>query len=526
MPPRRYLLADNIHLHERNFKPLFRHIQARKIACDVHVDYENLKRRLGNYDEVLPVQSYRARLEGLDLETLRAYTHPFHNMPLRVFPLCRAEALAYALATREHWQDELVPCDEEAVFSRLAERDRDVLLGNMAAAAFWIDAFAAYLAKQNPPYTHAFIFSGSMTYSRVLMEILRFYRTKVIVLESLFTGREFYFEERYYPIANYSDIRLPTVRSAIRQPDSAIERARDQVKAVERVFRARNKNVQQPEDADIPNFAPDTKTLLVVGQVANDFSIIEQRRGTVSSIAFYKQLIGRVLAETDYNVVFKGHPWEEKKTHLERPFTRESLERFRASLPDAWGRRFAIRDHDNLRLLGERADRVALLNSQAGIELAFYCGLRPSVFGDPFYGQAGFTDEFASIDAFLQHIKGATTGGLLDLEGYSALLSFLTLFLEHHAVTDRPIGLKQIEQKLSERSTIDSLGAVPRPLIGPATIAKTDVHQVLGHPWDILYRKGRKLIRSPRAFVRDAKVVRAFQRNAMRIYGRKQPNIR
>ena len=508
-----FLLADDIHIHERNFGSLFRYIESKNIKTNVHTDHKETKTRQGSYGDEPWLGQYLAKLESLSAEELFEFTHDYIVTPIRVFPLCRAEALAYGLATRDHWHDEPVDASEREVFERLHARDRDVLLQNMAAAMFWIDEYRGFLEREPAPYTHAFVFSGSMIYTRVLMEVLRFYRTKVIVLESIFTGKEFYLEERYEPIANASDIRFPTVRDAIVLPAEPVARMRETAKAVQRIFRSQNKNVTQPSTADIPRFPePERPLLLIVGQVANDFSIIEQRRGYLSSIAFYRELIRRVLEETSYNVIFKGHPWEHQKTHLRRPLTKEKLAEFASGLPDELRSRFALREHDNIVLLGRVADRAVMLNSQAGVELAFHCGLRPGTFGRAFYGGAGFTDDYVDLDSFIQDVRGGRTRALLDLDDYDALLEWLTRFLQNHVITEFASGVKQIEKRLE---VTEISWHVPRDSAQTQqqSAARKGRRSVL---LDKLLdfrtaRKLRKLWRNPRGFFRDAKIVRSLR---------------
>lgn len=496
-----FLFADDLHIHRRNFAPLYRYVDTRNVPLTIHDTLEPLKRAAGDLHalrETIPaLRRHRTRLAACAPETLFDLEHE----GLRVRPLCTAETLCCSLATRSHWHDEpLRAGDDAGIFARLVERERDVLLDNMAAACVWIDEWRRVLGARQPAFTHAFVFSGSMTYGRVLLELCRFDRTRAFVLESTFTGKEFYVEERHTPIANRSQIRHATVRRSKRLPELPEQQVRDQAKAIQRLFAAENKNVTQPDGADLPRFPePQRPTLLVVGQVVNDYSLIEQRRGVLSSIAFYEALIARVLRDTNCNVVFKGHPWEERKVHLRRPFTRERLQAFADTLSPERAARFAIRDHDNLVALGGASDRVALLSSQAGIELAFYEGLRPSTFGTPYYGGAGFTDAFDPhdldpfIDACVRNPRAE-----LDLAGYEALLDFLQRFLQHHVVTERTSGLGQIVRIVEASAEIGA----PPPRGGPPKDQSLPART---------RRKLRKLRRDPRAFFLDAKLVRALQ---------------
>lgn len=439
-----FLLADDIHLHERNFKPLFIYLRARDAPIRVHTTHSDLKRCQGDYESITALDAYVAPLRAMSDDSLFAASHPFRGSPIRLFPLCRSEVLSYTLATRDHWHESPVPIDERALFDRLALRDREILYRNLAAAAFWIDEWNRFLASAPLP-THAFAFSGSSTYTRVLLEICRMTQMRAFVVESTFTGREFYLEERYRGIANRSDIRHRSVRDAISLPTSQAALMAQRAIACERIRITENKNVTQPQTAERPSFPdPSRPTLLIIGQVVNDFSIVEQTHGYLSSIAFYQELVMRTLEETSYNVVFKAHPWERRKVHVGRPLTRQLMSAFHQRLPHDLRDRFSVREDDNLLMLASGVDRIALLNSQAGIELAFHEGLKPSTFGAPFYGDAGFTDDYERIDDFIADVRSGRTRAVLTLREYEDLHTFLIKCLVHHVLSDRtPIGTAQ-----------------------------------------------------------------------------------
>ncbi|MBX3248540.1 MAG: hypothetical protein KF901_15290 [Myxococcales bacterium] len=504
MTTRTILLSDDIHIHRRNFASLFRYFDSSDCRTVTHTGDRELKQAFGDYARFRPrLEPHRRPLENLDADQLYERQSTFKTTPIQLWKICSSEALCFSLATRDHWHQNPVPAGSPDVFQRLYDSDRDILLDNLAAAAFWLEEMGRFLDSPSPAASHAIIFSGSMIYTRALMELCRFYRTRSLVVESTFTGHEFYLEERYSPIANRSDIRHRTVRSAIALPDHLVERHRAVAKALQRIDLAENKNVEQPTHADLPEFSdPKRPTLLIIGQVVNDFSIIEQRQGWLSTIAFYRELVTRCLNETDFNVIFKGHPWEHKKIHVRAPKTKLALEQFRTKLPPHLRDRFALRENDNLMILGRATDRVALLSSQAGLELALHCGMRPSTFGTPFFGHAGFSDDFSSIDDFITHVHSTGHSAHLTLAQLDKLHEFLTKYLQYHCVTDRPSGVASIRRRIEGRAEIrpprtrDAASDKPQP---PAAVL------------EVARRKLRKLQRDPRSFFRDAKIVRAIR---------------
>lgn len=488
----RFLLSDDFHLNRRNFGSLFTFIEREQIPTTVHSAHGELKRALGGYLGRTELSARIAQLRDLPLERLSTLTHSYGTTPIALFPLCRAELLAYVLAKSDTLHDaEPSTADDDTLLAHLQREHRELLLANLAAAMFWIDELAGYFVGRNSGFTHAFLFSGSMIYTRVLMEMCKRSETQCMVLESTFTGHQYHFEERYLPLCAGADIQLATVRNAHWAGLTSEQQAERRAQATRSMFRATNKNVVQPRGPTPLTFAePKRPELLVVGQVVNDFSIIERRGTPLSAPAFYKRLITRCLDETDYNIVFKAHPWERRKQWVDRPLTFDALRAFRATLSTTQQARLAITDEANMLALGARAQRVALLSSQAALELAFHCGLRPSTFAHPYYEAAGFTDDYDDIEAFVASVRTRGHSALLDLHSYDALLDFLACFLVEDCVNDDASGVQAIARKLPiTRDATEPLRKASEPALGR------------------LGAKARKLLRDPRRFVRDSRVL-------------------
>src|SRR3954468_20118046 len=60
-------------------------------------------------------------------------------------------------------------------------------------------------------------------------------------------------------------------------------------------------------------------TVIIVGQVMNDFSLIATLLPEASSIPFYRRLITRLLADSTMTILFKAHPWGRKRHNLRAP---------------------------------------------------------------------------------------------------------------------------------------------------------------------------------------------------------------
>ena len=498
----RVALTDSFHLHARNFPSLFKCLEKSNITPTVFLDRENeswgLIQATGNYDalddRVAPFIARSIRTEAevfaaRDADTLFAT----EVANLRLWPLCRSEALAYLL-TLDNWQTDLMPKDDRAIFDKAWNENREVLALNMAAASYWLNT---WYDRRKEIFGHHYccVFSGSMTYTRTLMELLRRSPTKAIVMESTFTGNDFIFEEMYHPVANNLGVQHPTLRASRREPNMEVPNQYDRevIKARNKVLSASNKNVTQPPVRSLPQFPEDRPQLLLVGQVVNDFSLIEDGFPYVNSIPAYTALIDRLLDETACNIVFKAHPWENKKVHLKSPKTFDALARHVAAMPDARRARVLLVEDVNLQSLIEDSQYFVTFCSQAGIEAAMM-GLRPFILGRAFYSGAGFTEDCADIDTLARAV--ATTPGLLDLAGYKAFDRFLVDLFQYGTTSVFESGEKRIRNMLMRPTPLEQ----KTPLRTELELGNTQRRsRSTAQRWNGVMRKKSALVHDPEA---------------------------
>lgn len=465
----RIALVDEFHIHARNFPSFFNYMEAAKIEPDVFVGKSSENYRLinatGLYGDVVDT------LTAPTAELFRSYCAEFmscsademYNSELHAFPLwsmCRSELLGYLL-TLPSWQTEVMVKDDRAIFQKAFDEHLEILAGNMAAAKYWTDFWYGRRADIFK-YHYCMAFSGSMIYTRTLLELLRRSPTRAFVLESTFTGNDFIFEEAYHPIANNLRARQPTARFSRRPAETQNTYEREVIKARNKILAAKNKNVQQPAPKSLPVFPAEGPQVLIVGQVVNDYSLIEDGYPYCGSIPVYIELITRLLNETAVNIVFKSHPWESKKTHVKSQMTFNHLETFVRALSPPLRSRIMILEDVNLHALIEESQYFLTFCSQAGIEAALF-GLRPFVMGEAFYSNAGFTADCADIDSMVQAVK--TLPGALNLKEYAAFDRYIVDLFQYGTVAifdsgktriasllDKP---KLLEQKLPIRSEIE-----------------------------------------------------------------------
>jgi hypothetical protein len=383
MGDKTFLLSDAIHINKRNFKSLFDFCAARNIdfvspehkilPIDAFGDYSA-------YRNTINIHSNKFRIICPD--DLFEYSYE----GISVFNICISELLSFLVCKPGRLRDKSLPNNPRELFNLIYETEYDRLIDNMSAVCMWVDIWKQTL-KSIPQLAYVGIFSGSLIYARVLLELMRYQTGRCFVLESFFTGTHFYCEERYTPISNHSDVKLKTVYRSIVKPydrqDHEVKR--NHIRHI--IKNINNKNVTQPEAKGARLFNNDQPTLLILGQVINDFSLLESNQCGINSLESYKQIIYKILTETQWNIIFKAHPWERKKHNLRDAITLNEL-----TLEFGKETRVALVEDHALYELFEESNGVICLNSQSGIEAAL-AGFKPIQLGDAFWGRNGFSHD-------------------------------------------------------------------------------------------------------------------------------------
>ncbi len=445
------LLADDLHINVKNFASFHQFMEKQGATLKNVNTRRDWITAFGHYEPMASVRE-RARLLGkLPGDELYAYQVKGVNL----FNVARAEVMARVVAQPE-WHSTHYPQASRGIFDRLIERNKQALMLGLGAAWDWLDFWAQVLADEKQ-FTHACIFSGSLIYQRTLIELLRFTPTKVIVMETFFTGNDYYCEEKYEPIANNTNLKYKTVfESLVRdEPENLVDRER--IKAINKVLTMNNKNVQQPDTAEPLAFIDKAKVVTIFGQVVNDFSLLEYRAVGLCSIALYKELIHE-LASSGFNVVFKAHPWEEKKVNIGRPLTHDAIRNYIATLPEVLQQRVQVVDHYPIKKLFAMSDVIVGLNSQSLIEAAFH-GFKPIQFGDAFFGNKGFTYDFrpAQVVEVVTSLRQGSLSGTLSLAEYRCFEDFLVTALQRFLVSCHTSGLTRLAQVFEMPASITLL---------------------------------------------------------------------
>lgn len=520
------LLADDLHINAKNFASFYKFMEKQGAT----VKNINTRRAwitvYGHYEPMASVRE-RARLLA-KLVSDELYNYQVKGVNL--FNVARAEVMTRVVAQPE-WHGAHYPHTSRGIFDQLMEQNKQVLMLGLAAAWDWLDFWTQALADEKQ-FTHACIFSGSLIYQRTLMELLRFTPTKVIVMETFFTGNDYYCEEKYEPIANNTNLKHKTVFESLAGAEQEDLVDRERIKALNKVLAMNNKNVQQPDTGEPLVFADAAKIVTIFGQVVNDFSLLEYRAIGLCSIAIYKELIYE-LVSSGFNVVFKAHPWEEKKTNICRPLTHDTIRNYIATLPEVLKKRVQVVDHYPIDKLFEMSDAVVGLNSQSLIEAAFH-GFKPIQFGDAFFGNKGFTYDFTptQVSEVVSSLQQGSLSGTLSLAEYRCFEDFLITALQLFMVSCQDSGLLRLAQVFKMPESIALLSdkaakaqvqptpamttAAPLPEARLATApanSQKDKFLVTGTSDSPLERKLHKLRRNPRKFFADSNngLVRIFR---------------
>jgi hypothetical protein len=490
----RILVPDTWHFHRRNFAPLYDHLAAAKVPFHVEKTRRSWWKRHGDYARFARHLSHHVkRLEGCSASDLVAFNH----RGIRLIEVVRSEFLCRVLP---RWIAGVGPREDLALIARALgrETDRNELLLCFAAAIDWIEFWCAKL-DEAPGFTHVLVFSGSYIYTRALQEVAQRRGLRVFTLESFFTGNDFYFEERATPICNRSQLAAADYYERLALPEDPGRLDRLRAEAQTRFRARRNKNVRVSPNAVVspPFGAAASGAILVLGQVLNDFSVIETPLAEMSTIAVYRHLIGALLEKSGRNVIFKAHPWERRRPNLRAPVTLRQMTAWRETLPEAQRARFRVLEREPLAGLLPYVDHVIGLSSQGLIEAA-QAGLKPIQLGAAFFGGHGFTHDRSLDDSLIDDIASGRLDGRLSLDAYRALEDFLIRALVIHLVSDRPEGPEKIAVRLRE----------PRHMPGLEEVGFTEREP--RHPWPALIGE---MIANPFGFHRIVRPGRRFRRS-------------
>jgi len=392
------IVPDTLHIHKRGFGSLYNFLNQKEIKTLYVSEYNEYKSKYGNYkeDKDFFLEEYE-RLKTLTKDEL--FNKRLFN--INIFLLAKAEIMSYVLTKKNWYRKEIKNIDTE-IFDKLFKENKEELLLNMSVTIFWLKYWKKKISfQQYKKATHAIVFSGSLIYVKTFLNILENTKIKVYLVEHFFTGKDFYLENKHTHTANNTDLKYKNVfeyKKKLFKDVDLKEKEKEKERTYKRIKNAKNKNVVQPEKTEEIFFENKNKTILIMGQVINDFSIIETNNENINSLFIYKELIKKLLEETELNIILKTHPWEKKKINIGKSLTKEEITK------EFKNKRLKIVEDYNLEKLIEDSDYICGLCTQSLIE-ATLKGKKTHQFGNAFYGEKGFTFDYKNIVDLVKNLK-------------------------------------------------------------------------------------------------------------------------
>ncbi|WP_444931472.1 hypothetical protein ACJJIF_06755 [Microbulbifer sp. SSSA002] len=472
------LISDKLHIHKRNFFSLFKFLESSNIAYREFSEYDELRNntletycsseKLSKYDDILH--------SDIDVKL-----YNLKHCGVSVFEIARAELLSHLVykgltsfsfsSTRE-------------LFDYLYSGFLDEMLAAYRVAMFWLDVWREELLESN--YKFAIIFSGSSISAKALLYLCRFNSTEPLLAEGFFTGKHYYLENKYEPIANNSDLRFASLSF---NPEIDFPRWPKTCEYISSVG-VFNKNVKQPkEKCDLPfdNY------LLLTCQVVNDYSLIDSSRKLVSSVELYKRIIKEVVEETNFNLIVKVHPWERNKTESRSPVTFDALSQYLEGFNPQQSKRVFLTEDSNLSHLISNSITTMTLCSQSGLEACFL-GKKPITIGGAFYSNKGFTYDVES-PVMLGELLNNNFDSELTLIEFNKYIAFMNHSLCDHLVRSDCDVFNRLPVILAGCKATSQVGGV-----GVGTF-KYEMEQAF------LKRNLLKAVENPSQLVRDFMVI-------------------
>lgn len=450
--PRRkkILFADNIHLHRRNYGMLYIGCYLKRYHIIVHQSDRKLKQAHGAYHDFKDKFELQYRkLDSLDHHSL--YECEWRG--IRVFPLIKAELLSY-LITLERWYTQDLSNQDKHIFEYALKYNYEDLLYNMAAGIYWLKTWHI-LIREIHKLKACVMFSGSLIYMKTLNALLQNTHITVYKTEHFLTGNAFYFEENYTSIANQCNAGFENYYRYLLKKyykTSTAQQEKMYQTAIHLFEHRVNKNVKQPKSDSCGVSLGLTKpVVLIIGQVVNDFSILETPIDNLNTVQWYKKMIREICDKTDYDIIFKAHPWERQKTHLKQALSKQQIDQFiENDLSPAEKKRIITLESYNLYSLIEQSQYLVSLSSQALIEAAFH-GRKGIQLGRAFYGQKGFTYDLNSIGELLALLNSSDYQPRLNHKEIALFRQFLSIMLGFELVSSDLNGIRRVFHKLHKR---------------------------------------------------------------------------
>jgi hypothetical protein len=247
-----------------------------------------------------------------------------------------------------------------------------------------------------------------------------------------------------------------------------------------RIKGMKNRNIPKTNLAFKHAWTDPNPIILIIGQVANDFSIIETPSDEISTIASYKQIITELLNNTNANLIFKAHPWERRRAPLFSPLTKTIIEKWVHSLPEEDQLRITVVETESIQAIFQICDGVIGISSQGLLE-ACYFGFKPALAGKTFFSHQGFTQD---VGDHLDLLKGAfdKSKWKLSLDEYHQFQEFMKGMFSEVLIPNSEIASEFIREKLADPSAKPSAKRILEGISTPKTNTLDLLQDILERP--------------------------------------------
>lgn len=202
-----FYFPDNLHFNNRNFPSLHKFIRVKKAKYYFNPDLKEWRSAFGDYSNYEEELEPALNILSLLCDKLDLFEIEYQGSNL--FKLIRSELLSFFLPFPSLYREANGLSDDDLLQEMLRIDEHAVKL-NFAAGIYWLDYWRDKIGHIST-FKYCMIFSGSQIYNRTLLELLKTTTTEPIVSEHFFTGTEYYFENKYSPIANNTDFKFKNV---------------------------------------------------------------------------------------------------------------------------------------------------------------------------------------------------------------------------------------------------------------------------------------------------------------------------
>ncbi|MEZ2605018.1 capsular polysaccharide export protein, LipB/KpsS family [Kluyvera intermedia] len=419
--------SDKKNINKSSFSKLFSYLERNKIHYTSDTDDVMFKYNFGDYRGIEHFCGFTEK-HSKYMEVSRGELFELTYMGINLFDAYRSEALSYYLKIKSFRALLQNNTSREDIFNAFFDIDKNNLVMCVCISIYWADYWLARL-NMISKYKYVGVFSGAQIFNMMLIEISKRSAMTPLLMESFFTGSEFYLEEKYEPLPNNANIKFDNIyfNSNYCCDHSSLR------KAIKRTNNKQNKNNTKNQSKNIDIGNDGRRVITVIAQVVNDFSIINTAVNYLNSIEFYKQVIIHLLKEECNYVVLKTHPWEIKKN--KKRITQDAIMQYISTMSDSYQSRFKVIESWDVAELCHRSNYIITLCSQGGIECAMN-GKKTIQFGNAFYGRKGFTHDYVEIEDFMNDFHSGYIYPELTCDEQNNFYEFLDKLFSQHLVSN------------------------------------------------------------------------------------------